>query len=173
MKLTRLIASGSLLFFTINVYADMLPLRDMVSQSDLIVEGTISQAYDDFLKKTPGHVGQTKDSVILKFAPKAFISVKIDKILEGVWPADRPLSVVSVLDNAEDLKNLTAGKKYILFLQKQKSTGMFFILNDGKAQWRIFDYNGQTKVKPWYQATELKDSSSYQDYDDFIREMKR
>jgi hypothetical protein len=145
-------------------------LAELISEADIIVEGNVVGIFDDYLKKTPGQVGQSEESIVFKFSPKTMVSVDIQHIFKG-HPSSKTIILVSTRNDVQDLKSLSLRKSYILFLKKHKKKGLYYMLNEGQSQWRVFDYDGKEKVKAWHQTNELKASSAYQNYSNFVNEL--
>ncbi len=172
MKLLKYLIIITLLgFVTITpLQANNNNLGELISEADLIVEGNVVGFFDDYLKKTPGQVGQSEESIVFKFSPKTMVSIDIQHIFKG-HPSSKTIILVTTRNDVQDLKSLSLKKNYILFLKKHKKKGLYYMMNEGQSQWRVFDYDGQQKVKAWHQLNQLQESSAYQDYSSFIDDL--
>ena len=149
-----------------------LDLENLIQKADLIVEGTVTQTYQSENRKIQGYVGQSKEPVLFGLGRIQQTHFSVSHIFQGKINENTTIKIIAYPEIAKDVTDLHVNQKYIVFLKRHKIKDGFTILGYGRAQWQVFDYNGITKVKASSQTPALRKIEAYQDYENFIGELK-
>jgi len=141
-------------------------LRKFIDQADLIVEGKV-KSISDVADRQMRVFAEEDTPLRYGFGKIQQLTVDVAEIYKGTV-----LKKKSVYIFQRDSKEIAASGQYIFFLKKHHLKDGYFII-DGKGYWRVFDYNGISKVKPSWMINELRPAEFYQDYDSFSGELKK
>lgn len=151
--------------------AERLPLAELVRQADLIVEGSVETIRPDADHNIPGYIGEAKNNVTLTVGQHRVLLLKPDQIYKGRLPSSTAVKIISTPATAEAFGEITATGRYILFLKKARGDEGFIITENGKGQFRVFDYNGVERVKTWFQRPQFRQPDAYRTYEEFRRQL--
>lgn len=176
------------LFFTLGVFFTIIlfsfPIQkaesvntdqafySLVEEADLIVEGTVTEFYDDAQRKVQGYVGQPESPILLKFGKTKVAEFTTDKVHKGLIKDRQTITIFSDDLSSGKPQQLSPTKKYLLFLKRHKFKDGYEVLDRGHCEWIVFDYNGILKVKSWSQLPLYRPIDQYMDYSELIQRIE-
>lgn len=149
-----------------------IPLARLARQADMIVEGSVEGLRPDADHNIPGYIGESKNTVSLTVGARAVVSFQPEKIYKGRLPDGAVLKIISTPASAEAFAEIADHNRYILFLKKARGRDGYIILENGKGQFRIFDYNGVERIKTWFQLPHYRKPESYLTYQEFRQSLE-
>lgn len=146
-------------------------IEELVEESDVIVEGWSQPNVDRADRNIPVYVADHKQAITVGHGSVKQTTFKIVRSYKGSFK-QLSIPVYSYPKIEKKSVSLIPKRKYILFLKKHPHKNGYIILNSGRAQWMVFNYNGKLKVKAWNQAVSYRETNTYQDYHDIVSQLK-
>jgi len=143
-------------------------LVKIIRGSSVVVEGIVTDQSQSVDKDIPGHVGQTDSSVIIGWGNSIVSYFTPTRILKGYLKPNTAIKVHSRDYGTNDTRTLRKGREYILVLKPHRFKSGYIIADDEKAEWMIFNYGNERKLKSWYQDSSYRQQKDYLNYNDFI-----
>lgn len=145
-------------------------LADFVREADLIIEGEVGHITGEVAKTVPNYVGQGRHQIMLDFGTVAAIDFEVEKTFKGL-PREGAIRIYAKPDFTGSFNTLMPNRKYVLFLKKHRFKKGYEVMDNGRLEWTVFDYEGTRKVKAWSQLPQYRPSENYMDYTDLIRQI--
>ena len=146
-------------------------LSRYVREADLIIEGEVAHIQGEVAKTVPNYVGVSRQQIMLDFGTVAAIDFQVDKAFKGLTPEGEPLRIYAKPDFTGSFNTLMPDRKYVLFLKKHRFKKGYEVMDKGRLEWTVFDYEGTRKVKSWSQLPQFRPAQEYMNYTDLIRQI--
>lgn len=151
--------------------APRLSFKDMINETDVIVEGFILEQADSANKLYQENVGSHGVTVVLSFGPVKQTKFYISKVYKGELKVNQLIDVYTDSTQSKIPGELKIKREYLMFLNQKWDKKGYQIIDNDKGYWQIFDCEGQKRLKAWNQDSRLRDPESYQSYEDFVKEL--
>lgn len=146
-------------------------LARFVQEADLIIEGEVDAIAGEVAKTVPNYVGQGRQQVMLDFGTVAAIDFAVDKSHKGISGQGERIRIYAKPDFTGSFHTLLPNRKYVLFLKKHRFKKGYEVMDKGRLEWTVFDYEGILKVKSASQLPQYRSINQYMDYTELIRQI--
>ena len=146
-------------------------LARFVKDADLIIEGEVDMITGEVAKTVPNYVGQGRQQIMLDFGTVAAIDFAVDQSLKGVSKEGKRIRIYAKPDFTGSFQTLLPNRKYLLFLKKHRFKKGYEVMDKGRLEWTVFDYEGTRKVKSSSQLPQYRPMGEYLDYEELIRQI--
>lgn len=141
-------------------------IAPLIQKAELVVEVNIIEAGQAQKRSIPTYVGEARDSIFTKVGEAYLANCRVNKIYKGTLEEENLILYVPIwMETAKS--GIVREGRYVFFLKKHPVRGEYVLIDPMYASWRIFDYNGKTKVKKSSQILLLRESDDYTDYSVF------
>ena len=144
-----------------------------IKSADLIVEGYVLTQESAPARPLNSRVGAMKTSLRLGLETAKVSKFYVTKVLKGNLLSGDIITVNIDQDAPFDVSPLQMNKDYFLLLEERKNRNGYFVSRKGRAQWQIFECEGQQKLKAWHQDNRYRPASAYQDYAAFLGQLQK
>ncbi|MBZ0165269.1 MAG: hypothetical protein K8I00_00580, partial [Candidatus Omnitrophica bacterium] len=146
-------------------------LARYVREADLIIEGGVDDINREVAKTVPNYVGQGRQQILLDFGTVAVINFAIANTLKGPAKDGKRVRVYAKPDFTGSFNTLLPNRRYVLFLKKHRFKPGYEVMDKGRMEWTVFDYEGALKVKSGSQLPQYRAVDQYMDYADLIQQI--
>lgn len=146
-------------------------LARYVREADLIIEGGVDTISEEVAKTVPNYVGQGRHQILLDFGTVAAVQIDIDKALKGPVKEGGRILVYAKPDFTGSFNTLLPNRRYVLFLKKHRFKDGYEVMDQGRLEWVVFDYEGSLKVRSWSQLPQFRPAEQYMNYTDLMQQI--
>lgn len=142
-----------------------------IKNADLVIEGHVLTQEAAPSRELASRIGPLQTAVQLGMDRSVVSKVYVSRVFKGPARRGDILNVYIGPDAPADVSNLQTKKDYLLLLDVNKSKKGYFVSRKGRAQWQLFDYDGEKKIRAWYQDGQYRPADAYQNYTDFLAKL--
>ena len=150
--------------------ADDDSIDGYLQSADEVVEGIIVTQINKADRTIPGYIhGQSVDFAFGSVQDSIF---QVIHSYQGSLAENQNIHIFTYPRLSSDVSDMQVRKRYIFFLKRHPFKNGYHILQNGKAGWQVFEYEGKKKLRAWNQYQTLRPAKTYEDYENFVSSLQ-